>query len=176
MGKQAMGKKEEGYSSSSFWQLMLVIPGTIIGFTLLISLLAYLFGGGDSATAPAAAPAPMAAVDTKADEAIKPVAEVVVAEAATEKVEKTGQEVVTGVCAMCHAAGLMESPKLGDKGQWAPRIAQGYETLVKHAIEGIRNMPARGGNPDLSDAEIASAVAVMANEAGANFDPATFQP
>jgi cytochrome c5 len=36
-------------------------------------------------------------------------------------------------------------------------------------------MPARGGNPDLSDAEIASAVAVMANEAGANFDPATLQ-
>ena len=76
---------------------------------------------------------------------------------------------------MCHAAGLMESPTLGDKGQWAPRIAQGYETLVKHAIEGIRNMPARGGNPDLSDAEIASAVAVMANEAGASFDPATLQ-
>jgi cytochrome c5 len=175
MGKQAMGKKEEGYSSSSFWQLMIAIPGSIIGFTLLISVLAHFFGSGETAPAPAETAAPAAEVVTKADENIAPVAEVQVAEAATEKVEKTGQEVVTAVCSMCHAAGLMESPKLGDKGQWAPRIAQGYETLVKHAIEGIRNMPARGGNPDLSDTEIASAVAVMANEAGANFDPATLK-
>jgi len=36
-----MGKKEEGYSSSSFWQLMIAIPGSIIGFTLLISVLAH---------------------------------------------------------------------------------------------------------------------------------------
>jgi len=170
-----MGKKEEGYSGSSFWQLMIAIPGSIIGFTVLISVLAYFFGSGEKATAPAAAPAPAAEVVAKADANIAPVAEVQVAEAAGEKVEKTGQEVVTAVCSMCHAAGLMESPKLGDKGQWAPRIAQGYETLVKHAIEGIRNMPARGGNPDLSDNEIASAVAVMANEAGANFDPATLK-
>lgn len=169
-----MGKKEEGYSGSSFWQLMLVIPGTIIGFTLLISLLAYLFGSGNStpASAPAAAPVVDAAA-AKTEEAIKPVADVVVAEAPTEKVVKSGEEVVKGVCSMCHQAGLMAAPMLGDKGQWEPRIAQGYATLVKHAIEGIRSMPARGGNPDLSDAEIASAVAVMANGAGANFDPAT---
>lgn len=169
-----MAKKEEGYSGSSFWQLMIAIPGSIIGFTVLISVLAYFFGSGESKPTPAAAPAPTA-VEAKADANIAPVADVQVAEAATEKVEKTGQEVVTAVCSMCHAAGLMESPKLGDKGQWAPRIAQGYETLVKHAIEGIRNMPARGGNPDLSDHEIASAVAVMANDAGANFDPATYK-
>lgn len=174
-----MAKKEEGYSNSSFWQLIIAIPGSIIGFTLLISVLAYFFGSGQTATEPAAAPAaaaPAAEVaPTKADENIKPVAEVQVADASGAKVEKTGEEVVTAVCSMCHAAGLMESPKLGDKGQWAPRIAQGYETLVKHAIEGIRNMPARGGNPDLSDAEIASAVAHMANGAGASFDPATLK-
>ncbi|HEY0562349.1 MAG TPA: c-type cytochrome [Methylophilus sp.] len=169
-----MGKKEEGYSGSSFWQLMLAIPGSIIGFTLLISLLAYLFGSGQSTPAPALAAAPVVdAAAAKVEEAIKPVADVVVAEAATEKVAKTGEEVVKGVCAMCHQAGLMAAPMLGDKAQWEPRIAQGYATLVKHAIEGIRSMPARGGNPDLSDAEIASAVAVMANGAGANFDPAT---
>jgi mono/diheme cytochrome c family protein len=41
--------------------------------------------------------------------------------------------------------------------------------LVKHAIAGIRQMPARGGNPDLTDTEVAGAVAYMANQAGANF-------
>ena len=65
----------------------------------------------------------------------------------------------------------MNAPKFGDKDQWQPRIAQGYETLVKHAKEGIRGMPARGGNPDLTDGEIANAVAHMANAAGASFNP-----
>ena len=67
----------------------------------------------------------------------------------------------------------MNAPKIGDKAQWEPRIAQGYETLVSHAVNGIRTMPAKGGNPDLSDAEIAAAVAEMANQAGAKFDPVT---
>jgi cytochrome c5 len=70
---------------------------------------------------------------------------------------------------MCHTAGLMNAPKIGDKGQWAPRIAQGYDVLVSHAINGIRSMPARGGNPALTDGEIANAVANMANASGASF-------
>jgi cytochrome c5 len=63
----------------------------------------------------------------------------------------------------------MNAPKIGDKGQWAPRIAQGYDLLINHAINGIRAMPAKGGNPALSDGEIANAVANMANASGANF-------
>jgi cytochrome c5 len=67
----------------------------------------------------------------------------------------------------------MNAPKIGDKAQWEPRIAQGYAMLVKHAVEGIRSMPAKGGNPDLTESEIAEAVAIMANKSGASFDPAT---
>ena len=70
---------------------------------------------------------------------------------------------------MCHAAGLMAAPKFGDNAQWEPRIAQGYDTLVSHAVKGIRNMPAKGGNPALSDAEVAGAVKYMANASGAKF-------
>ncbi len=162
-----MSKKDDGYSSSSFWQLIIAIPGTILAFTLIISLLAYFFGKTETPTAPAAAE-----VTAKVEEAIKPVAEVEVAAANTGvNVARTGEEVTKAVCALCHAAGLMAAPIIGDKAQWAPRIAQGYETLVKHAIEGIRNMPARGGNPDLTDGEIANAVAHMANASGANFEP-----
>jgi len=116
---------------------------------------------------------PTAAV-SQVEENIKPVAAVEVAAAgATSGAEKSGEEVVKAVCSMCHAAGLMNAPKIGDKGQWQPRIAQGYETLVKHAIEGIRTMPARGGNPSLTDGEVASAVANMANASGANFTAPT---
>jgi cytochrome c5 len=164
-----MSKKDDSYSSSSFWQLIIAIPGTILAFTLLISLLAHFFGKTEAP----ATPAPTAAeVSAKVEEVAKPVATVEVAAASTgPHVDKSGEEVTKAVCAMCHAAGLMQAPTIGNKEQWAPRIAQGYETLVQHAIAGIRNMPARGGNPDLTDGEIANAVAHMANASGASFEP-----
>ena len=110
-------------------------------------------------------------------ENIKPLAVVELATDSGPKVEKSGEEIVNQACAACHASGMMESPKLGDAGAWSARIAQGYETLTKHAIEGIRMMPARGGNPDLTDNEIAKAVAYMANGAGANFTaPESVEP
>lgn len=66
---------------------------------------------------------------------------------------------------MCHAAGVAGAPKPGDKENWAPRIAQGTETLYKHSIEGYTGnssmMPARGGNPKLTDDEMKAAVDFM---------------
>lgn len=163
-----MSKHDEGYSKSSFWQLIIAIPGTILAFTLVISLLAYFFG--KPAEAPATTVAAKAEV-AKVDESLKPVAEVEVAAASTgPHVNKSGEEVVKAVCSMCHAAGLMQAPIIGNKEQWAPRIAEGYETLVKHAIEGVRTMPARGGNSELTDVEVANAVVHMANAAGAKFE------
>lgn len=85
------------------------------------------------------------------------------------KVLKTGEEVYKMACVACHGTGAAGAPKLGDAGAWAPRIKQGYETLAKHAIEGIRAMPAKGGNPDLDDIEVERVVVLMANSAGAKF-------
>ncbi len=49
----------------------------------------------------------------------------------------------------------------------------GYDVLVQHAINGLQQqgkvMPPKGGNPDLSDTEVARAVVYMANAAGAGF-------
>lgn len=153
----------QGYSLG---QVLLATVAGIVGVALFVLLVGKIFGVSDKLDV--AAPI---AVEAKVAENIKPVAMVEVASAdnAGAKVEKSGEEVVKAVCSMCHAAGLMNSPKLGDKAQWAPRIAQGYELLVKHALEGIRTMPARGGNPALTDGEIANAVAHMANLAGAKF-------
>jgi cytochrome c5 len=153
---------EKGYS---FGQIVLASIVGIVGIVLFVLLVAKVFGVTDTIDVAE----PTAAV-SQVEENIKPVAAVEVAAAgATSGAEKSGEEVVKAVCSMCHAAGLMNAPKIGDKGQWQPRIAQGYETLVKHAIEGIRTMPARGGNPSLTDGEVASAVANMANASGANF-------
>ena len=153
---------EKGYS---FGQIVLASFVGIVGIALFVLLVAKIFGVTE--TIDVAEPT---AAASQVEENIKPVAAVEVASAgAASGAEKSGEEVVKAVCSMCHAAGLMNAPKIGDKGQWQPRIAQGYETLVKHAIEGIRSMPARGGNPSLTDGEVASAVAHMANASGANF-------
>jgi cytochrome c5 len=100
----------------------------------------------------------------------EPAAEKVVdqSEGAADKVIDAKQ-IIAANCAMCHEGGLMGAPKIGSEEQWAPRIAQGKDTLVSHAINGIRTMPARGGNAKLSDEEVAAAVIDMANGAGANF-------
>ncbi len=159
---------------SSIKELIIAIPGAIIGFTLLVSLLAYLFGvvGGEKAEPSKEA---TEAAEQKVVANIQPVATVEVAEAAGAHVEKSGEEIVKGVCIACHGVGALGAPKVGDAGDWGPRIAQGYETLVKHAIEGIRSMPARGGNAELTDHEVADAVAYMANQAGAKFDAASLK-
>jgi cytochrome c5 len=157
-----MSKQDDGHKSPSTLQPMVIIFGLILVAALVVLLI----------KSPPAEEAP-APVVANVEENIKPVAAVEVAPPATEHIAKSGEDVVKGGCAMCHEAGLMNAPKIGDKGQWEPRIAQGYATLVKHAVEGIRSMPAKGGNPDLTEGEIAAAVAVMANKAGASFDPAT---
>lgn len=100
---------------------------------------------------------------------IKPFATLVALDANAPRVEQSGEQVFTAVCAACHTPGALGAPKLNAKGDWAGRLGQGFDTLTKHAIEGIRAMPARGGNPDLSDIEVARAVAYMANSAGASF-------
>ena len=73
-----------------------------------------------------------------------------------------GAKVYNGLCAGCHAVGAGGAPKAGDKGAWGSRIAKGRETLYSHAINGFQGsngvMPARGGNPNLSDEEVKAAV------------------
>jgi cytochrome c5 len=110
---------------------------------------------------------PVEVIDVAAN--IKPLAVVEVAVESGASVEMSGEAVVAASCAACHASGVLSSPKIGESADWGARIALGFDTLTKHAIEGVRTMPARGGNPDLTDNEVAKAVAYMANQSGANF-------
>ena len=67
-------------------------------------------------------------------------------------------------CASCHATGVANSPKLGDKAAWKARIAAGMDTMVKNAIKGKGAMPPKGGRANLTDAQIKSIVAFMVGE------------
>lgn len=114
------------------------------------------------------------------DEAIakrlKPVGEVVVMDASAPKTEKTGQQVVETVCSACHATGALNAPKIGDKTAWGKLIQEGQGKITQDAIKGVRQMPPRGGNPDLTDTEFARAVVYMANQAGANWKEPESKP
>lgn len=95
---------------------------------------------------------------------IAPVGQVYLAGAEPEVAKptgpRTGEQVYQGACFACHGTGAMDAPKKGDAA-WKPRLAQGLETLHKHAIEGIRNMPPRGTCGDCSDDELLDAIKFM---------------
>ncbi len=77
-----------------------------------------------------------------------------------------GKVVYDNLCHACHEAGIAGAPKVGDSAAWKPRIAQGEATLFTHAINGFQGqngvMPAKGGNPALSDEQVKAAVRWMA--------------
>jgi cytochrome c5 len=71
-----------------------------------------------------------------------------------------GSVIFGNLCTGCHSNGAGGAPKML-KAAWAARVAQGKPTLYKHAIEGYNNvgvMPARGGNPSLTDAQVSATV------------------
>lgn len=67
-------------------------------------------------------------------------------------------------CHLCHNTGVQGAPKVGDIDDWRHRIAQNMDTLFKHAIEGMNNMPKKGACLDCSDAEIIAATKYMVQE------------
>ena len=87
---------------------------------------------------------------------------------------RSGKDVVDAVCSTCHATGANGSPKIGDRKAWSKRAKQGLNGLTTHALEGIRKMPAHGGNAGLSDLEIGRAVTYMVNQSGGHWvEPAS---
>jgi len=86
----------------------------------------------------------------------------VVAKSTAPAEPRSGEQVYTATCNMCHGSGLAGAPIKGNADQWAPRIAKGKETLFKHAIEGFNGvMPARGTCSTCSDDELKAAVDYM---------------
>lgn len=161
-----MSAHDHDFPKTTVLQFVLALLGGLFAPGLVIFLIVKLMLGIQATHIEDSNPAIAAA---RVVERIKPVGEVKVADSSGPHVDKGGEQVVKEICAACHAAGLLGSPKIGDKGGWGPRIAQGYDTLLKHALGGIRQMPARGGNPDLTDTEVAGALVYMANQSGASF-------
>ena len=80
---------------------------------------------------------------------------------AAEPKERSGGEVVAMRCVQCHGTGVAGAPKIGDRAAWIDRASKGIDTLVRSAIKGHGQMPARGGMADLTDPEMRAAVSHM---------------
>ena len=78
-----------------------------------------------------------------------------------------GSVIYQNLCSACHQTGAGGAP-MPTAAAWAPRLAQGMEVLVKHAIEGYTGpggvMPARGGNPALNDEQVKATVSFMVDK------------
>ncbi len=118
--------------------------------------------------APAAAPAPAAAAApapatpvAAAAPAVAAVAVAAVGGAASAASAGKGKALYDAACTACHAAGIAGSPKFGDKAAWAPLAKEGVKHLVETVTKGKGAMPAKGGKPDATEADITAAVEYM---------------
>ncbi|MEL4181134.1 c-type cytochrome [Roseateles sp. PN1] len=132
--------------------MRLICKSFAVGFSA--TALLYLAGCGQKESDSVASTSTPSAATTTVAAAPSP--------ATTPPENALGKSVYGKTCAMCHAAGVAGAPKPGDKADWGPRIAQGNETLYKHAIDGFTGakgmMPPRGGGSTLSDDEVKAAV------------------
>ncbi len=152
---------EEQMNDSTFSRLFIIMIVAMTALTIIIAVLAS-FAASE--------------VNTKLDERsaqentqaiaerIAPVgsfsATTVAAKPAVATAPLTGEQVYAS-CAACHDSGTLDAPIVGDAAGWASRIANGLDVLYNNAINGINNMPAKGGNASLSDDEVKAAVDYM---------------
>ncbi|MBT8154756.1 c-type cytochrome [Epibacterium ulvae] len=84
-----------------------------------------------------------------------------------DAVLQDGRVVWEDTCQACHGGNrLTGAPKITATDAWSPRIEQGLAVLFDHAINGFTGpkytqMPPRGSNEDLSDAQVQAAVRFM---------------
>lgn len=77
---------------------------------------------------------------------------------------RSGQQVYDKYCTACHTSGVMGAPKMNNAADWQPRLDQGMETVLKHAVEGFNAMPPKGTCSDCSEEEIQAAINYMTEE------------
>ena len=145
---------------TAFIKTFLVVLGALILFTLFCMMVARIL----AASAPALENDPILRADVL--QRIAPVGSIRTAanaDAAGEEVVavQSGEQIVQGVCAACHLAGVANAPKLDDEAAWASRRELGLDALTASVINGKGAMPARAGTT-LSDDELRRAVAAMA--------------
>lgn len=68
-------------------------------------------------------------------------------------------------CALCHVRGEGGAPVLGDRGAWTARLEQGEDTLLRHTLEGLNNMPPLGYCMDCEEDDFLALIRFMGGDA-----------
>jgi len=154
----------------AFFKNFTIILFVLAGLMATFMILGIAFGGIKQSPEKVTAEvmkntAPVARVQMEGDEPEAPAMDESTEVAAAEE-DNAGKATYGSICVACHGSGIPGIPQLGDAAAWAPRIEQGYDTLYENAIVGYTGasgmpMPAKGGNPDLSDDDIKAAVDYM---------------
>lgn len=72
-----------------------------------------------------------------------------------------GQVTYERLCASCHEKGVGGAPVAGDPSAWSGRSSLWLAVLAEHAKSGYLQMPPKGGDEALSDADIEAATVYM---------------
>jgi len=159
-----------------FFDTFLLILGILVGITIALVVVARIIAGNTSVANRQDDPVFQQQVEAR----IRPFARNAVAgqdnaalaapvAATVAAVDLEGEAAYNQACVACHGAGIAGAPKFGDKAAWAPRIAQGKDTLHQHALQGFQGkngvMPAKGGRADLTDQSVMNAVDYMVTAA-----------
>jgi len=169
----ALGISVSASHDRTFFDTFLLVLGILVGVTIGLIILARIIAANTSVANRAEDPVFLRQVE----ERIQPVARVAIAGqdntalappaaapavAAAAAADLTGEQIYNQACVACHGAGVAGAPKFGDKAAWAPRIAQGMDTLHNHALQGFQGkaglMPPKGGRTDLSDQSVVNGV------------------
>lgn len=160
----------------TFVRTFLAVLGALVAFTFVIIMIARSIV---SATQPEemlpeqrarleARTAPVFDVVTDPNQARQVAQADTGGESAPAAEPKSGETVYNSACSACHQVGVAGAPKVTDTAAWKARLSKGgKDGLYNNAINGLNAMPAKGGNPALSDEEIRNAVEYMLEQAGA---------
>lgn len=163
-------KHHQDKHDQHFYDTFMLVLGILVAFAVGM----YYLANGIAAGEPGAYEKGSATEEQLIDQRLSPMSDVQISGDARSQMAaatpaapaaggtpKTGKEIWEGTCSACHSTGVLGAPKMGDKAAWAPRIAEGLETLEQHALHGYKNMPAHGGNPALSDEDVIKALEYM---------------
>lgn len=81
---------------------------------------------------------------------------------------QTAEQSYRAKCSACHDGGAGQAPRIDDRAAWSARAARGRASLYEVAVRGKPDtaMAAKGGYPELSDADTRAIVDYMLNLTG----------
>jgi len=73
-------------------------------------------------------------------------------------------QIYTNSCQLCHANPAANAPLTGDRKAWEPRMRQGRDTLLDHAINGYNGMPPMGQCVECTEEQFLQLIGFMADQ------------